>query len=147
VLAQTERFGRLLDLGTGSGVLSIAASIMGAESITAIDIDPNAIEAAKANFAANDVDAHCSTTSISELALRGSLFDVVVANLLVTTHEDVASMVIHTLAPHGCLIVSGFLGHQQTRVRRAYNAHRPSLQERDWLGSGDWRAAVLADTV
>jgi ribosomal protein L11 methyltransferase len=135
----------VLDLGTGSGVLSIAASIMGAESITAVDVDVQAVEAAKANVAANRVDVQCSTTSVQELARLGVLFDVVLANVLVTTHEEVAAAAIRTLAPGGCLVVSGFLSHQRHRVHEAYREHRPSLQESHSRISGDWRATVLAE--
>jgi len=135
--------GRVLDLGTGSGVLAIAAHHLGAKSITAIDLDPAAVDTAKANFEANGVVARCSTVAAEDLVGESGEFDTVLINVLVSAHERLAPSVGRLLARRGRLIVSGFLEHQQTRVINAYQRARPTLRELTTVSRDEWIGSLL----
>lgn len=100
----------VLDVGCGSGVLSLAARALGASNVTAIDIDPTAIAATNENARANDLSIDISVTPVQQLA--GS-FDVVVVNMLVAELEPIADDVRRL--GNGLLIVSGALIEQAGR--------------------------------
>lgn len=109
---------RLLDYGCGSGILAIAARRLGAGSVLGIDIDDNALIAARDNAAANNVD----------LSLRHSRealderFDVVVANILTNPLCVLAPLLAGRVAPGGRLVLSGVLAEQAAQVIAAYAA-------------------------
>lgn len=118
-LLLTQPFhGRLLDVGTGNGVLCLVAAHYGMESV-GIDIDPQAVECAKVNAEKNHLQALChfETTKLEELSER---FDLVVANLEPRTQLDVAHELIERVAPSGTLLLTGFLREQAAEVARAY---------------------------
>lgn len=94
----------VLDVGTGSGVLAIAAALLGAGAVTAIDNDPLAVEAAERNAAANGVavDARLATPDQVD-----GTFQVVIANLDTATINLVAADLAARLAPGGTLVASG----------------------------------------
>jgi ribosomal protein L11 methyltransferase len=135
--------GSALDLGTGSGVLAIAVALLGAEPVTAIDIDPTAVEIAAENAAANNVAIEVSATAPSGLVAPGRQFDLILANVLVTVHEGTADQVGRLLAPHGRLVVSGFLDEQADRVRKAYRQVMPDIQVDRVLASAPWQADLM----
>ena len=140
---------QLLDLGTGSGVLAIAAHHLGATHITACDVDPAAVESARFNIEANGVEVDLVLGGVDELAgrLASSLsgFDVIVANVLLVVHEQVASAVTSLLAPRGALVVAGFLDQQADRVIHAYRRARPALEVTDRRDIDRWRGCILTD--
>jgi ribosomal protein L11 methyltransferase len=94
--------GALLDLGCGSGVLSIAAAKLGFCPVTALDLDPLAAEAASANAVVNGVDVDVMEGDVLLLALPRA--DVAVANIALDRVEEVACV-----APVDRLITSGYL--------------------------------------
>jgi len=94
----------VLDAGTGSGVLAIAAVRLGATPVVAVDTDALAVASARDNVAANAVDIDLRVGSLE--TVRGS-FDVVVANLDTDTHAALAAVLVDRLAPGGTLIASG----------------------------------------
>lgn len=102
---------RVLDVGCGSGALSVVAARAGAE-VTAIDVDPVAVAATCANAGANDVDVDASTTPLADL---GGTWDVIVANIstraLLGLSEDLWRLCA------GTLIVSGILAERWADVR------------------------------
>ncbi|MDH4276723.1 MAG: 50S ribosomal protein L11 methyltransferase [Acidimicrobiia bacterium] len=140
---------RVLDLGTGSGVLSIAAHRLGAIDIMASDVDPNAIESARFNTAANGVDVRLVHGDIDEVAAvadrAGAGFDLIVANVLLVVHEHVAASAGALLAPGGVLVVAGFLAHQADRVVAAYRAGRATIDVVDRMVIDEWCGLVLAE--
>lgn len=104
-LAGLDLAGRdVLDVGTGTGILAIAAARRGATSVVGVDVDPDAVEVARSNAAANEVAVRLAVGSV-DLALRP--FDVVVANLLTQTVVDLAEPLVAALVPGGHLVTSG----------------------------------------
>jgi ribosomal protein L11 methyltransferase len=101
-LLQRLRRGSLLDLGCGSGVLAIAAAKLGFAPVTALDIDAQAVEATRANAAANGVDVQ--TLSADATRDRLPAADVAVANTTLSTVEQLAPRVQSAF-----LISSGYL--------------------------------------
>jgi len=109
----------VLDVGTGSGILAIAARKMGVKKIMAIDIDPVAIDCARANVRANRASQGISFRSRSPEDLKAS-FDLVVANLLPQELLSVAPALARLVARSGKLIVSGFLVKQEKEMAAAF---------------------------
>ena len=108
----------LLDFGCGSGILAIAALKLGAKSVTAVDIDFQAITATRQNALSNEVDDRLETTvQIDQLDDR---FDFVVANILAGTLVDHATFVCDRLKSGGRLALSGILADQVADVSAAY---------------------------
>ena len=118
-LDKTEIAGKtLLDFGCGSGILAIAGLKLGAKSVTAVDIDPQAITATRQNALNNKVDNRLVTTlQIDQL---DDQFDIVIANILASTLVDHAGFVCDRLRPGGRLALSGILAEQVVDVTAAY---------------------------
>ena len=118
-LDKTEIAGKtLLDFGCGSGILAIAGLKLGAKSVTAVDIDPQAITATRQNALNNEVDNRLVTTlQIDQL---DDQFDIVIANIQAGTLVDHAGFVCDRLRPGGRLALSGILAEQVVDVTAAY---------------------------
>ncbi|MBI1861976.1 MAG: 50S ribosomal protein L11 methyltransferase [Deltaproteobacteria bacterium] len=101
---------KLLDVGTGTGILAIAAEKLGIGSVEAIDNDPVAVEVARENCVLNQ----CQLTRVSETPLEKlkSEYDVILSNILLETHRELASHYARLLTNRGQLIVAGLLGYQ-----------------------------------
>jgi len=100
----------LLDVGTGSGILAIAAHHLGFGKIVAIDNDLDAVRVAQENMKFNGAEkVQVAGTLISEL---NAPFDIVVSNILLETHTQLAMHYQRLLKPGGLLILSGLLGGQ-----------------------------------
>jgi ribosomal protein L11 methyltransferase len=106
-------------VGTGSGILTIAARKMGVKKITAIDIDPVAIDCARDNARVNRADRGLAFRPGSPEGLKTS-FDLVVANLLPQELLGVAPALSRLTARSGRLIVSGFLVKQEKEMAAAF---------------------------
>lgn len=96
----------VLDAGTGSGVLAIAAARLGADEIVACDIDPVAVDAARANVADNGVDVTVVDGDVAIVG-PGRRFDVIVANLDTSALAWAAAPLVRHLAEGGTLIAAG----------------------------------------
>jgi ribosomal protein L11 methyltransferase len=132
----------VLDLGTGSGILTIAAVKLGAGRVTAVDIDPQAARAARQNF---------RRTGILEQVtlLKGSLphpqvplqhFDLAAANISARAVKERAASILEALKPGGRLIASGIIQDQAPEVRAALLEAGFSAIE-DWPRE-DWTTLV-----
>lgn len=106
----------VLDLGTGSGVLAIAAALAGA-TVTAVDTDPLAVEAATGNAARNGARVTVAHGSVGVVA--GRTFDVVVANLYSATLARLAPALRDVVASDGTLVASGVGNERSHEVRTA----------------------------
>jgi ribosomal protein L11 methyltransferase len=127
----------VLDVGCGSGVLSVAAARLGAGRVVAIDIDPAAHDATLDNAARNGVAVEMSASPLGEVAGR---FDVVVANMLAPTLIELAAPLAERVGEHGSLVVSGLLPQQAERVFAAL-APLAVVEESELDG---WIAATLS---
>jgi len=105
----------VLDVGTGSGVLAIAAALLGAAPVTGIDIDPDAIEVAQHNARQNSVDhlMDCSTTPLEQVAEK---YDLVIANILAEDLIRMRQALASRLNAGGTLILSGILLEREELV-------------------------------
>ena len=131
---------RVLDVGTGSGVLAVAAARLGAAEVVAIDIDETSPEVAAANAERNGVEAivRASTTPLERLDV-GAGFAVVAANLLAPVIADLASDLRGAVAPGGALVASGLLAD---RWEAGVAPLAPLSPERVEVEDG-WAAVVL----
>lgn len=116
VIAQLERTvvdgATVLDVGCGSGVLSVVAARLGAASVDALDLDPDALRATRANARRNGVDEVVRVLEhdlAGVAARRPGAYDVVAANLLAPVLAALATELAAVLAPGGALVASGIL--------------------------------------
>jgi len=135
--------GCFLDLGTGSGILSIALAMLGHHG-KGLDIDPEAIACARENAEANKVAAPIDFAVGSlELLEEKEQFDIVVANILSGPLIEMAPRLRRAVRSGGSLILSGILGEQAQSVINAYKAcglGEPELRPED-----EWVALVWAE--
>ena len=112
---------RVLDLGCGSGILSIAAARLGAREVVALDIDPDCVRITADNARGNGVDAviRANHGTLPCPAADGP-FHVVVANIISGVLIDLAVELAAVLAPGGILIASGVIGEREQAVRDAF---------------------------
>ena len=129
---------RVLDLGCGSGILAIAAAKLGATRVLALDLDPNAVRAARENAAANGV---AGAVQVREGTLDGDeAFDLIVANISGLTLERLASALARRLAPDDALITSGFLEEAVAGLSGAYEGAGLTVER--VVEDGVWRAII-----
>ena len=117
---------RVLDVGTGSGVLAIAAAVLGAAQVVAIDHDEDALAAARENVHRNDVDVELRLVDLAEAQLAPA--DVVVANLTGALLQR-SARALSALARGGILIISGLLDEEADQVRSAFASDAASVEE------------------
>jgi ribosomal protein L11 methyltransferase len=125
-----------LDVGTGSGILAIAAAKLGAASVVALDNDPTALKVARGNVRVNRVErrirlANCRLEKLDES------FEVVVANLTAETILDLAAALAERVAADGYLVLSGILQLKAGRVLRRFAPSSFVLlsqrREKEWV--------------
>ena len=124
----------VLDVGTGSGVLAIAAAALGAASALGIDDDADAIQAANENLDFNGVtNVTFAVRDLMKAELPAA--DVVLANLTGALIVRAASRLVRAMRPGGTLIVSGVLASEGDDVRRALAnlVFAADVQEGEWL--------------
>lgn len=111
---------KVLDVGTGSGILSVAAAALGARRVLACDIDPEACRIARENALLNGVAERIEVTATPLSELPGD-FDIVLANILAEENIRLAPELIGRLAPGGALILSGILLEKENLVVQAFS--------------------------
>ncbi len=131
---------RLLDLGTGSGVLAIAAWRLGAASVEAVDYDVDAITNARENLALNGAANAIALRQADLAADRLAPADVVVGNLTGALLVAQAANITALVAPGGTLIVSGILAEELDDVRTALSKTLTVVDER---AENEWCAIRL----
>lgn len=130
----------LLDIGTGTGILAIGAARLGFEKVTAVDIDPLAVDAAARNVAANGLKTvEVKAGSISSVS---GTFDVIVANLLSEILTAIAPEVAARLNPGRTAIVSGLLAGQEDGVIMAMSSAGLICRER--VIDGTWISLLFS---
>jgi ribosomal protein L11 methyltransferase len=123
---KARRPDRVLDLGTGTGVLAIAAAKALGRGVLASDIDPPSVQVARDNARLNGVGNRVRAIqargfAAADFAAAGP-FDLVLANILANPLRQLASPMARHLAPSGLVILSGLLNHQASAVIAAYRA-------------------------
>ena len=129
---------RVLDVGTGSGILAIGACLLGASHVTAIDTDPLAVSATLENAEANGVSERIAASDTLVEAIQEQ-FPLVLANIEARVLAPLVDVMTARVAPGGKLFLSGLLAQDMERMHAAY-AHMHVLKE---LQAGDWRALLL----
>ncbi len=126
---------RVLDVGTGSGVLAIAAAALGAREATGIDVDADAIANARENLELNPAinGVRFETVDVRDAALPSA--DIVLANLTGAVLVQSAALLRSAVATGGTLIVSGLQSHERTDVLAAFSGAtmRRQDEELDWV--------------
>ncbi len=133
---------RVLDVGTGTGILAIASGVLGAERVVAVDIDPEACAGAMKNLALNQVVDRVEVFHGGLDALGvGMPFDLLIANLDTRSLRPVLNPIKTLLGPEGRLVVSGILVEEEETLGAAVRAagFRVSTRQAD----GEWLCLTL----
>ncbi len=135
-LAATKSF---LDIGTGSGILAIAAAKLGYKPVHAFDFDPEAVRVARANARVNQVGRKIKIArgDVTKLPLRPARkFDLVCANLISNLLIAERRRIVAQLNPGGTLVLAGILKSEFAQVQKAFEALGLKLvaakSEKEW---------------
>lgn len=128
----------VIDFGCGSGVLAIAALLLGAKHVWAIDNDPQAIVACKDNSIKNKVEKNLTVLAPETLStiLPKTKVDLVLANILAGPLTSLAPMMATLIHSGGKLVLSGILESQLKDIIRAYEECfylQPATQREEWI--------------
>ncbi len=128
----------VLDIGTGSGILAIGAARLGAAYVVAVDTDPNAEAAVRANAKANGVGSLIAFTRIDGATLRGA-HDLGVCNMTIDLQEELGPTIANRTTIDRMVVAGILVGEQE---KRAVAAHaRTEILDR--RAEGDWAALLL----
>lgn len=130
---------RVLDVGTGSGVLALAAWKLGASDVVAVDNDPDALENARTNIAGNGAAASIDIIRDDLGTLRIERADLVLANLTGAVLVRYAAELRSLMRDDGYLIVSGFAPEDLAIIRRAFATLNVIAAQTE----GEWAAVML----
>lgn len=136
-----DRGARVLDIGTGSGILLAAAALLGASTLHGVDNDPLAVEVATKNLIRNGVSPERFEVTEGNLS-QGvhRTYDVVVANILSHVIETLLDSVLSVLAPNGVFICSGIVSGNRERIES--KMHRIGFEEITVLTRDEWVAVT-----
>jgi ribosomal protein L11 methyltransferase len=151
-ISQIKRFlkqgDRVLDLGCGSGILSIIALKLGASQVVGTDIDPNAIIATKENLAVNHIKDGAMLAYEGNLlqdetlcaALGDGAYNIVVANILADVIMPLSAIARRFMKPDGYFITSGIINTKKEEVRRTMIDN--GFEIVDVIELGEWVSIV-----
>jgi ribosomal protein L11 methyltransferase len=122
-----------IDYGCGSGILGIAALLLGAERVRACDVDLRALDATRENAQRNHVTSRLWVGPPDQMS--GDPAHVIVANILSSTLCELAAKFERHQRPHGDLVLSGILSHQAAAVEEAFSLWYSTAI---WKRRGDW---------
>jgi ribosomal protein L11 methyltransferase len=142
-LLRRRRFDRVLDVGTGTGVLAIAAARTGARRVVGTDIDRVSVRIARENAEVNAADARfVHAAGLGHAAVRADApYDLVFANILARPLIGLAQDIRGALKPGGTVILSGLLRSQERAVRAAYLSRGFRLESRIYRDA--WATLVM----
>jgi ribosomal protein L11 methyltransferase len=127
----------VLDFGCGSGILAMVAKKLGAETVTGVDIDPQAIESARYNSERNHCEIDYYLPEQFSHPAQDRTFDIVVANILSSPLKLMAPILAGRVAPGGRLVLSGILVRQADEVAASYT---PFIKLTVWAERDGWVA-------
>ena len=130
----------LLDVGTGSGILALAASLLGVDRATGVDNDPEAVEVARENIELNALSERVCAVEGSVGDVPGT-FDAVISNIQANPLVEMAASLCEKVAPGGRLVLSGVLIEQRETVRSAFE--RAGRRFLDMKTEGEWCLLVF----
>ena len=124
----------MLDVGTGSGILAIAATMLGVQRTIAIDVDRSAIKVAEENVTLNGVGPQVSVSRIKVDEMRAA-FDLVVANIIAEELVRLSAPLNDRVLPGGSLILSGIITEKADMVKEAFKglSLEKELTEGEWV--------------
>ena len=132
---------RVMDVGTGSGILAIAAAKLGASNILAIDIDPDAVKVAQENIEGNHVASQIRVVCGDLVKGETMTCDLAVANIVADAICMLAEPMTRHLVPGGLFICSGIIREREEDVLEAAQAVGYTVKER--MAKGEWVALCL----
>lgn len=127
---------RVADIGTGSGILAIAAAKLGAESVDAFDIDDIAVKAARNNCQFNGVSNLVNVDNADLLAKCNGVYDVVLANITADILIALCNDLSRYVKKGGTVIISGIIHKRDNDVRIAFENHGLVVKEK--ITDGEW---------
>lgn len=128
----------VIDYGCGSGILGIAANLLGATKVYAVDLDPQALMATQTNAEKNNVSERLETFSVPGFKQQFPTLQcsLLIANILAAPLVDLAAMLASHVSPKGNIVLSGILAEQAEKVSAAYQKWfkiDEITQEGDWI--------------
>ncbi len=133
----------VLDVGTGSGVLALAALALGVPRVTAIDVDPEAVRVAAGNARINNVQARLALSVGGPESVTGT-FALVLANVVAAPLIEMAPVLVRRVGHHGRLMLSGIPQSVEPDVARAYR--HVGMRQTDAKARGGWVALLMQAT-
>lgn len=137
----------IIDYGCGSGILAIAACRLGASSARAVDIDPQALDACRANLEVNEIDRQRVQVSLPA-AMLAQPADLLVANILAGPLLELAPEFARLVVSGGRILLSGILKTQLEEIQLAYRPYfelDPAETREDWVCLSGKRNTITAD--
>ncbi len=131
---------RVIDVGCGSGILSIAAALLGASQVQALDYDPVAVKVARENITTSGVGAIVSVAQSDLLQAASGKAHIIVANIIARIIIQLIPQLDAFLAPGGLFIASGIIGERLDAVLASLAAHDFEVVEE--MNEDDWYALV-----
>ncbi|CAN5550030.1 50S ribosomal protein L11 methyltransferase [soil metagenome] len=137
---------RVLDVGTGTGVLALITERMGAFGAVGLDIDPEARRTARENLELNkSISTKIDDRDLSDIAreceAKGETYDLVIANIIDGVLLVLADDLRKTMKPHGTLVLSGILTDREDEFHREF-AKKTGLAEQRRIRMGEWCASL-----
>lgn len=148
LLETVELAGRtVFDVGTGSGIIAIAAAKLGASRVDGVDIDGVSVRQAVANVAMNDEAERVSIwkSDMAPESVTEGMYDVVVANIIARVLVEISDQVVAAVGPGGTLVLSGIIDSKEPAVIERYGELGFEMIDRrqveDWIGQ-IWRRSA-----
>ena len=137
--ANIDQQDSLLDFGCGSGILAIAALLLGVKRADGVDIDEQALYASRENASANQVAGRLDLflpAAFDQRSATQNTYDIVIANILSGPLVELAARLARCVKPGGDIVLSGILREQADTVSQAYQeffAMDAAVYEQDWV--------------
>ncbi len=135
---------KILDMGCGSAILSLAAQRLGAGHIWGVDIDERAASIARDNVKRHEAEENITiytADGVNADVQDNAPYDIVIANILVEPLINMASGLAKVLSPKGTMILSGLLQKQEQQIQEAYEAQ--GLEIVNCYPEAEWQTLVL----
>jgi ribosomal protein L11 methyltransferase len=139
-LVERDRPAAVLDVGTGSGVLALAALLLGVPTATGIDIDDSALRSAAENARINGLDSRLRLADGGPERIAG-VWPLVLANVFAAPLIDMAPALVRRVGHSGQLVLSGIHSSLEPEVERAYR--RVGMRQMRVSSRGGWVALVM----